>query len=324
MRADRLVAALLVLQARGRLTAAELADELEVSVRTARRDLEALQLAGVPVYAQRGRGGGWSLVGGARTDLTGLTVAEARALFLMAGPAASLAPDVRSALRKLVQALPEPFRDQATAAASAVTVDPAGWGKPVRTAAPSHLAVLQAAVVDRVQVHLDYADRTGARTQRTVHPLGLVDKGGAWYLLADTDAGQRTFRVDRITGVEPTDQPAVRPDGFDLEARWHQVVRDMEDRRTSVRAVVRAPRDAVPMLGAVFGADLLGVESAGEHTVEVVVGAARVEMLAWMLAGWGARVEVLEPPEVRHQLARIGSELVERYVRGGAAAGSSD
>jgi predicted DNA-binding transcriptional regulator YafY len=128
MRADRLVATLLLMQARGRVTAAEVAAELEVSVATARRDLEALSAAGVPVYPQPGRGGGWSLVGGARTDLTGLTSTEARALFLLAGPAASVAPPVRSALRKLVRALPDTFRADAEAAADAVVVDSTRWG----------------------------------------------------------------------------------------------------------------------------------------------------------------------------------------------------
>src|SRR5690606_26269466 len=129
MRAARLVAVLLLLQQRGRVTAREVADELEISERTARRDLEALGLAGIPVYSQAGRGGGWRLVGGARTDLTGLTAAEARALFLVAGPASSGAPAVRSALRKLVGALPEPFRVEAAAAAASLHVDAAAWGR---------------------------------------------------------------------------------------------------------------------------------------------------------------------------------------------------
>src|SRR5256885_8841968 len=116
MRADRLVATLLLMQARGRVTAAELAAELEISVATARRDLEALSAAGVPVYPQPGRGGGWSLVGGARTDLSGLTASEARALFLLAGPAAAIAPEVKSALRKPVRALPGTFPADARAA----------------------------------------------------------------------------------------------------------------------------------------------------------------------------------------------------------------
>ncbi len=125
MRADRLVATLLVIQARGRVTAAELAGELEVSVATARRDLEALSAAGVPVYPQPGRGGGWSLLGGARTDLSGLTAPEARALFLLLGPAATLDPQAKAALRKLVRALPATFRADAQAAATAVVTDPA-------------------------------------------------------------------------------------------------------------------------------------------------------------------------------------------------------
>ncbi|MGZ3145242.1 helix-turn-helix transcriptional regulator [Lentzea chajnantorensis] len=124
MRTDRLVAVLLLLQRRGQVTAAEVARELEVSERTARRDLDALAMAGVPLYSTQGRGGGWRLVGGARTDLSGLTAGEARALFLVAGPASVATPAVKTALRKLVHALPEPFRVQAEAAASSMVVDP--------------------------------------------------------------------------------------------------------------------------------------------------------------------------------------------------------
>ena len=197
MRADRLVATLLILQARGRVTAAELAVELEVSERTARRDLGALAMAGMPVYSPAGRNGGWSLVGGARTDLSGLTAAEARALFLVAGPSSAVTPAAKAALRKLVQALPETFRAEAEAAASAVVLDPARWGA-TTAARPRHLDVLQQAVVDGVQVRLGYADRERNETERTVHPLGLVAKSSVWYLVADTDAGLRTFRVGRV------------------------------------------------------------------------------------------------------------------------------
>src|SRR5262245_22157037 len=142
MRADRLVATLLVLQARGRVTAAELAGELEVSVKTARRDLEALAMAGIPVYSQAGKGGGWQLLGGARTDLSGLTAAEARTLFLVAGPSAAVTPEAKTALRKLVKALPETFRDEAEQAAAAVVVDVAQWGG-TAPPAPPHLEALQ-------------------------------------------------------------------------------------------------------------------------------------------------------------------------------------
>src|ERR687887_2587547 len=162
MRADRLVATLLLMQARGRVTAAELAEELEVSVATARRDLEALSAAGIPVYPQAGRGGGWSLLGGARTDLSGLNATEAQALFLLLGPAASAAPDIRSALRKLVRALPGTFRADAEAAAQAIVVDPTRWSEADR-ARPELGDALQAAVIRRRKVRLGDAKRGGER-----------------------------------------------------------------------------------------------------------------------------------------------------------------
>ncbi|HWB65708.1 MAG TPA: HTH domain-containing protein, partial [Mycobacteriales bacterium] len=148
MKADRLVATLLLLQTRKKVTAAEVAAELEISERTARRDLEALAIAGLPVYPQAGRGGGWMLLGGARTDLSGLTAQEARTLFMVAGPEASATPELKAALRKLVRALPEPFRASAEVAASSVIIDPGGWGheRPTPPKRPKHLDALQAVV----------------------------------------------------------------------------------------------------------------------------------------------------------------------------------
>src|SRR4051795_1920523 len=168
VRADRLMALLLLLQQREQVTAAEAARELEVSERTARRDLEALSTAGVPVYSMQGRGGGWRLVGGARTDLSGLTAGEARALFLVAGPASAATPAVKAALRKLVRALPEPFRVQAEAAASSLVMDPQRWGSSrVEPRPPRFLDELQDAVIRGVQVRLRYVDRAGTETTRT-------------------------------------------------------------------------------------------------------------------------------------------------------------
>src|SRR5207248_6385013 len=167
MRADRLVAILLMLQARGQVTAAEVATELEVSERTARRDLEALGMAGLPIYSQQGRNGGWMLHGGARTDLSGLTAAEARALFLVAGPSSSATPEVKAALRKLVRALPEPFRESAQAAASAVLIDPTDWDRRVRGGPPpKHLDAVQRAVVEGEQLSIGYVARDRATSTR--------------------------------------------------------------------------------------------------------------------------------------------------------------
>src|SRR3954462_8826778 len=136
VRADRLVAILLMLQSRGQVTAAEVAAELEISERTARRDLDALGMAGLPIYSRQGRNGGWQLAGGGRTDLSGLNAAEARALFLVAGPASSATPELKAALPKLVRALPESFRTAAEAAATSVLVDPLGWDQHVPRRTP--------------------------------------------------------------------------------------------------------------------------------------------------------------------------------------------
>ncbi|WP_219414299.1 helix-turn-helix transcriptional regulator [Pseudonocardia nigra] len=318
MRADRLVATLLLMQARGRVTAAEVAAELEVSVATARRDLEALSTAGVPVYPQPGRGGGWSLVGGARTDLTGLTSTEARALFLLAGPAASVAPPVRSALRKLVQALPDAFRADAEAAADAVVVDGAGWGERDR-ARPELVDTLQDAVVRRRKVALAYENRAHERTRCVVDPWGLVAKDGVWYLVAGTEKGQRTFRVDRIAEVTVTDDAAERPADLDLSREWERVVAEVERRRSLVSATLLLPAGLLPILRDRFGRHCEPLETRDDGRVRVRVAAHMPVGIAQELTGWGNAVEVLEPDSVKAELARLGAELVERYAVVGAA-----
>src|SRR4051812_27566436 len=182
-----------MLQARGQVTAGEVAEELEISERTARRDLEALGMAGLPIYSQQGRNGGWRLAGGGKTDLSGLTAPEARALFLVAGPSSASAnatPQVKAALRKLVRALPEPLRSGAEAASQAVVVDPSGWDDNVpRRPPPPFLDDVQRAVVDGEQVTLGYVARNREPSTRVAHPLGLAAKGSTWYLVADTEAG---------------------------------------------------------------------------------------------------------------------------------------
>jgi predicted DNA-binding transcriptional regulator YafY len=312
VRADRLVAALLLLQARGRMTATELADELEISVATARRDLEALSAAGIPVYPQPGRGGGWSLVGGARTDLSGLSAMEAQALFLLAGPAAATAPEVRSGLRKLVRALPQTFRADAEAAADAVAIDPAGWGELDREL-PSLVRVLQDAIVRRHKVRLGYRGRSREPTERLVDPWGLVDKDNIWYLIAGTEAGQRTFRVDRITNAVVTDLTADRPADFDLAKEWQRVVEEMEQRRSLVSATLLIDARFLRILRDHFGRHCEMTEQLDDGRARVIVGAPTALDIARNLAGWGAAVEVERPPTVRAELARIGAELAGRY-----------
>ena len=314
MRADRLVAALLLMQARGRVTAAELAAELEVSVATARRDLEALSTAGIPVYPQPGRGGGWSLIGGARTDLSGLSATEAQALFLLAGPAAARSGEAKAALRKLVRALPQTFRADAEAAASATMIDPTRWGERDRRQ-PEVVALLQAAVIRRRKVRLTYAGSARERTERLVDPWGLVDKDDIWYLLAGTERGQRTFRIDRIIAAEPTGQPAERPDDFALAAAWEQIASEVEQQRSRTWATVLVEDRFVPVLQTQFGRHCHTDGEPGRGRTRVRVGAPTPLDIARHLAGWGAMIEVTEPEPVLAELARIGTELADRYSR---------
>jgi predicted DNA-binding transcriptional regulator YafY len=311
MRADRLVATLLLMQTRGRVTAAELAAELEISVATARRDLEALSTAGVPVYPQPGRGGGWRLVGGARTDLSGLTAREAQALFLLAGPAAAAAPEVKSALRKLLGALPGTFRADASAAAEAVLVDQAGWGERVKDRPPM-VSLLRDAVIARRRVRLTYAGRE--KTERLVDPWGLVDKDDVWYLVAGTAKGRRTFRVDRIVAAVATAEAADRPSDLELAAVWEEVVEEVEKRRSLLTADVVLDRRYFGVLRDRFGRHCELVAELPDDRVRARVAAPAPIMIAQELAGWGALVEVEGPDSVQAELARLGSELVARYA----------
>ena len=304
-----------MLQHRGQVTATEVAEELEISERTARRDLEALGMAGIPVYSQQGRNGGWRLAGGGRTDLSGLTASEARALFLVAGPSPMATPQVKAALRKLVRALPEPLRSGAEAAATAVVVDPTGWDGVSRPRpAPPFLDAVQKAVVDGDQVTLGYVARNREQSTRVVHPLGLAAKGTTWYLIADTDAGLRTFRVDRMTSVEPTGEAVVRPEGFDLEGAWRLISDEVEQRRTPYHARGLATPDTVATCRWVLGNRVRIGPTGPDGRVEVELRGHHLHSLAAEIAGLGAGLEILEPVELRERLAQIASDLGALYA----------
>ena len=314
MRADRLVAILLMLQQREQVTAAEVARELEISERTARRDLDALAVAGVPVYSVQGRGGGWRLVGGARTDLSGLTASEARALFLVAGSVTAATPDVTAALRKLMSALPEPFQADAEAATTARVVDPSRWGSTaVVRPAPPFLDELQDAVIQGVQARLGYIDRGGTTTERTVHPLGIVAKGPHWYLVAETDAGRRTFRIDRVTSVIASADPVRRPDGFDLAESWREIAEEVDRRRAPLEALALCTRDGLGVARLTLGDRLDVGGPTDDGRVEVVIRGANEYALAGEIAGLVEWLEVVGPPDVRERLASIGRALTGRY-----------
>ena len=317
MKSGRLLEMLLLLQARGQVTAAELAERLEVSRRTVYRDAEALSSAGVPLYTERGRAGGIRLLPGYRTDVTGLTHDEARALFVLSTGGAQedlgLGSAARSAILKVMRAVPEPFRPAATATSQRILVDPAGW---MRAPDPvGQLGVLQAAVFTDRRLRLRYRS-SGERSadERVVDPYGLVCKAGVWYLVADSDGEPRLFRVSRVVSSEPLEEPARRRDGVELAQLWEALRRQVEDRPAGLPVVVRVRREMLDMFGRICAANLDGpLEPAGDaEWVEVRLRYGGVPA-ARMLLGFGGNVEVLSPAEVRADLADVAAEVVARY-----------
>lgn len=316
MRADRLIALLMLLQTRESLTAREVSVELEISERTARRDLEALAMSGVPVYSQAGRGGGWRLLGGARTDLTGLSSFEARSLFLALGPSLHGDPELQAALRKLVTALPESFRTEASAAAAAIKVDPNGWGQ-IADYTPPFLDELTKAVIDRYQADIEYTGNTSATQTRRVHPLGLVTKRSVWYLVANTSEGMRTFRLSRITSFKPASEAVVEPDGFDLNDHWANIVSDYSAnvRTGTFQCEALVAPGMLRAVRYVFRSrcNQTGTEKDGRIRLELAEYGLRP--LAANIAGFGSSLELIEPsPALVAELARIAGELTSMYV----------
>jgi predicted DNA-binding transcriptional regulator YafY len=333
VRADRLVAILLMLQVHGQLTAAELATQFETSERTIRRDLEALCMAGVPLYAQRGRGGGWALLGGHRIDLTGLTADEAQALFLATetGSAAALGPGMRQGLTaarlKLMAALPGPLRAGVEAASTSVLVDPSRWGRSIPdeggTNGPSpddpHLSALRTAVLSGLQVVVGYEPPGRSAEDRRLHPHGLVCKRGVWYLVATAAGGLRTYRVSRVRSVELTDQTVERPADFDLVEAWAGVQHRLTDRmQPTVDAQVKLPAASLRRLRATVGS-WWSVEETGvtdDGNITVTIRFPSVVVAARELASWADQVEVVAPESVRAELADTGLRLLARYNPG--------
>ncbi|MEV5278961.1 YafY family protein [Streptomyces sp. NPDC051994] len=320
MKSDRLLSILLLLQTRGLVPATELADRLDVSVRTVYRDIEALSASGVPVYTERGRHGGVALLPGYRTDVTGLTADESRALFVLAAQGAHTAlgldDALGSALRKVMAALPEPHRPAAELTSRRILVDPERW---MRTAAPAvDLDVLNTAVFADRRLRLRYR-HSGAKALNTytVDPYGLVVKAGVWYLVADHRGAPRLFRAERVRSATPTDEPVRRRRGVELADVWEQLRRQVERRPAEVLVRARVRDDRLDMFVRLHGAQLTArpePDAVGEWaTVELAVTELRAVR---QLLSFGESLEVLEPPAARQVMAEAAAELVRLYAAG--------
>lgn len=307
MKSSRLVSILLLLQTRGRMTAAQLADELEVSVRTVYRDVEALSAAGVPLYGDAGHAGGYRLLDGYRTRLTGLTADEAEALFLAGapGPAAQLGLGsvLAAAQLKVRAALPPELRGHADRISGRFHLDAPGWYADADET--PHLPAVADAVWNGRVLHVLYRRwREPTDVERRLEPYGLVLKAGRWYVVAGP--GPRTYRVDQILRLTPADEEFTRPHDFDLAAYWRAYQRGFHDRLYRREAVVRlAPGVTLDRAAG------HRTERDGWTTATVPIESVDHAHAEFLRLGTG--IEVLEPPELRERIARTVAELAERY-----------
>jgi len=318
MHASRLLSILLRLQARGPLTASEMAEALEVSVRTIHRDIDQLSAAGIPVIADRGRSGGFKLADGFHTQLTGLTESEAETLFLagLPGPLTELglADPMSMARAKLMAALPAGARPERVA--TRFHLDAAGWFRATEPVAV--LPMIARAVWDARYLKFRYGEGDGS-LPRKVGPLGLVLKGGVWYLVAQKGNAFRTYRVGRMSGAEALSENYPRPPKFDLGAWWAKSSREYEMSTYRESAAIRlSPR----------GRALVGM--LGPYVVEAVVKTAtEPDAYGWIrctiplesgdlgireLLRLGADVEVVSPATVRASVARALREALRHYA----------
>lgn len=331
MRADRLLTIMLLLRTRSRLTAADLAARLEVSERTVLRDVEALSAAGVPVYAERGRHGGFALLPGFRADVTGLADTEAQVLFASLGLDTfgdlGLSREVRSALDKLAAGAPERLSAPAGRLREVVHVDRRRW-----FAAPddiTHLPALRRAATDRKRVRLAYrSPRDDEPVTRTVDPLGLVENGNRWYLVGYHRSQARTWRLARVRRVRVLDEPARLPPAARLVPVWQELRQRFETSpgpavSARLRVSTTAEADVRTALQPLLAAGELQVQrrsepataGGGSATVDLTGEFRLARAVIGVCLGLAEDVEIVGPPELRQQAAVAAAAAGRRYLR---------
>ncbi|WP_372850858.1 helix-turn-helix transcriptional regulator [Sphingomonas sp.] len=315
MRASRLLSILILLQLRGRMTAEALAEEFEVSIRTVYRDVDALSAAGVPVYGDRGPGGGFQLLDGYRTRLTGLAADEAEAMFMigMPGPAAALGLGAAAARAggKLLAALSPPVGEGAGRIGTRFHLDPVDWYH--ADEAVPFLPAIARAVLDQQAIEMTYESWSGLRDWR-VEPLGLVLKAGAWYLVATARRGVQTFRVSNIRTQQVTEDRFERPADFDLSSWWAASLERFETELRPARASIRLSalgRRRLAELGA-YAAEAVAAAGAPDENGWAIVSLPieTADKAALTLLGLGPEVRVIEPVELRDSLRDLAEQVM--------------
>ena len=320
MRADRLLSLVMLLQVRGCIKAEELADELEVSVRTIYRDVEALSFAGIPVYAERGPGGGIALLDSYRTSLTGLSRDEVRALFMLSIPAPldelGVSADLKAALLKLSAALPAIGRAEQVMSRQRVHLDSVAWSQPEQPV--PHLQTVHRAVWGDLKMQLRYDLGYFGELELLVDPYGLVAKTTVWYLVCAREDHLRVLRVPDILEARILDEHFERPADFDLVDYWQGWCEHNEQRLSSFHVKVRVAPDLVPYLWTHFGErvvdqDIPFDKPDAQGWLTVTLQFERFEEARRRLLGYGRAIEVLEPAVLRKSLKDYAQQIVNLY-----------
>lgn len=346
MRADRLLSLLMLLEVHRKMTAQELAQRMEVSERTIHRDMEALSASGVPVYAERGTGGGWSLQEGYHVKLNGLNQAEIRSLFLNSPSRLltdlGLEQSSEAAYRKLSAALSPAMRQDAEFARERLHIDGAGWNP--RDEEVPYLQLLQTAVWEQRKLILTYEKLSEASLQaplseRTVHPLGLVAKGHAWYLVAATEEGQlRSYRISRVRSASLSDEPSHRPLGFDLASFWEQSKLELKRNIPKYMAELLVESTVIPKLRRaayiefahigepypIPSCNLDSVSGSGANPMSkpdlpkplwlpIEVDFQTLNHACEFILSQGSSIQVIQPNELRDQVAQHARRILDLY-----------
>ncbi len=313
MRADRLISIVLLLQANGRMTAQTLASRLEVSQRTILRDMDALSSAGVPVVAERGTGGGWRLIDGYETKLTGLTPAEIRSLFLARPPALLAELGIKEAADaawlKLRAALPVGVREQAEFVRQRLLIDARGWRDSAETL--TSLPVILDALWSSRRVKFQYEKSDGTCSERDVDPLGLVTRGNRWYLIAGKGDEQRTYRVSRIKSPEILDERCVRPERFDLAAHWEASTNWFREHLPRYDATFLATPAIMPWI--CYRPSRITEQVREGERFRVSLRFDAPEEAKQFALAHGAELEVVSPPELREYVIATAKAVVAAY-----------
>lgn len=319
MRADRLISLLLLLQTQGRLPAREVAQRLEVSVRTVYRDMDALAIAGIPVYTERGPSGGCALEESYRTSLTGLNPAEVHALFISQaiGPLRDLSLDraSESALLKLSVSLPAAHREEVERLRQRLHLDSTSWFH--RDEPRPDFSILQQAIWEDRRLHIVYRRADGELGQRVVSPYGLVAKAGVWYLVGETAVGRRVYRVSRLESVSLTNEGFERPTHFDLGQYWAECQAEFKQSLSHYSVTVRLAPESLPCLSEWYGDDVLQQatlpDSEGWRTFSLTFDS--IETAGMFVLNLGAGAEVLSPAALRESVVASAEAVATFYAR---------